>query len=461
MAFSQELGAIRFGCGLSPEIAPHESARAIFRGLSQPDKMATEFPVEQTDGFLARISAYRVLNKKLDKSASAKQLEAQREAVRTMRRETAKEAGGWFAQYLLRRAHSQNPMIERLTWFWADHFTAAGKNGILISGIVPYIEAAIRPNLTGKFEDLLIAAATHPLMLHYLDQDNSVGPNSPRAQRNGGKSGLNENLAREVMELHSLGVDGPYTQSDVTELAKLLAGISIDVKKGRTFRIGMAEPGAKTVLGKTYGAQEPAIDHAIAALRDLARHHSTARNVATKLAKHFVSDTPQPSLIYALTDTFTATGGDMLAVYETLLTHPSSWDHSAPNIKQPLDLIGSALRALAIPPKSIQSLAPGKLRSLILNPMAQMGHEWGRPLGPNGLPEADETWIGPQSIAARLQWAMSAPAALMRELPDPRTFVETALGPLASPQVQFAAKAAETRWEGIGLVLACPEFQKM
>jgi uncharacterized protein (DUF1800 family) len=288
---------------------------------------------------------------------------------------------------------------------------------------------------------------------------NSVGPNSDVAARRKKNTGLNENLAREVMELHTLGVDGPYTQSDVRQLAELFTGLTFQVNAGFKFNKHFAEPGSETVLGKEYGGDQTRLRDIHTALRDLARHPATARHLSWKLAVHFVSDTPTEALVVAMTRRYDETGGDLMPVYETMLNHPDAWIPQG-NVKQPINFIGSACRALAVAPELISSFDERAFQLNIIQPMGLMGQIWQRPEGPDGWPEEDPQWVTPQGVAARLQWAVSVPQVLKPELPDPREFVQTALGSRGSAAVSFAAKAAESRADGIGLVLASPAFQR-
>jgi uncharacterized protein (DUF1800 family) len=313
--------------------------------------------------------------------------------------------------------------------------------------------------VSGKFADLLRACVTHPLMLHYLDQNTSAGPNSRAAQRPDRQRGLNENFAREVLELHTLGVGGPYTQNDVHELAKLLTGLAGTRDYSFKFRRNMAEPGAETVLGRSYGGP-PGLGPIHAVLADLALHPATAAHIARKLAVHFVSDTPPPDLIEDLQETYLGSGGDLMTCYAALLHHPASWTMNAPNIRPPDELVGAALRAMAVKPEMMEALRPAQIRRLLLTPMRLMGQAWQQPAGPDGWPEDDGAWITPQGIAARLDWAVNAPAQLRPDLPDPRNFVHDALGPNPPADVVFAASAAETRADAIGLVLCAPAFQR-
>ncbi|MBV2359666.1 DUF1800 domain-containing protein [Thalassococcus sp. CAU 1522] len=460
MSFDPTLAEIRFGCGLSPRSAPPGSVRDVLRGLTEPDAMAQRFPIEEFDTFLLRIQD-RMQHARIYRQNRETEIgEAARMAMRDINVQARRDSASWMAAMLARRIETGTGLRERLVAFWADHFTATGKSNVIRRGTSPYIESAIRPRIAGSFEDLLIAAVTHPLMVHYLDQTGSVGPNSARSVETG-TGGLNENLAREVLELHTLGVGGPYTQDDVTELAKLLTGLGLSPKSGRTFRKAFAEPGPETVLGRSYGGAKPGFRDIEMVLRDLARHPATARHIATKLAVHFVADQPDPALVAALDAAYQRSGGNLLTVYEALLTHPVAWSPVLRNVKPPFDFVASALRALGAPAVRLAALKERPLRLTILHPLALMGQVWQEPDGPDGLPEEDSAWITPQGVAARLQWAIAMPERLVPALPDPRDFVETALGSFASPAVRFAAEAAESRADGIGLVLASPAFQRM
>ena len=304
---------------------------------------------------------------------------------------------------------------------------------------------------------MLKAAVTHPSMLVYLDQVASFGPNS-RAAR--GRRGLNENLAREVIELHSLGVGGAYTQRDVKQLAKLLTGLTAGFPKGFALRPARAEPGAEQVLGRSYGGDAPSLDDIYAVLEDLATHPDTGAHLARKLAVHFCSDAPDEGMVASMADAYRDNSGALLSVYEAMLRHPFAWESFGQKVKQPIDFVTSSLRAIGLPAASLGKLSRKEMQSYLTGPMASMGQPWFRPLGPDGWAEAAEAWITPQGLAARLQWAMAAPSAFFRGLPDPRGFVETSLGSLADERLRFVAGAAETRREGIALVLASPGFQR-
>ncbi|MEL7280246.1 MAG: DUF1800 domain-containing protein [Pseudomonadota bacterium] len=459
MRFTPDRAAIRFGCGLSPRHPAPGSVEDMLTTLTGPDRAAQEFPIPGMKPVFEMALRERKARHATRPFKGTDQYEAAFEKVKIERRAMREMASVWFGQALMRRAQTPDGFRERLVSFWSDHFTAAGKVLFLKFAPVTYAEEAIRPHVAGRFKDLLRAAVTHPLMLHYLDQAKSVGPQSRVAKRNP-KRGLNENLARELLELHTLGVGGPYTQSDVRQLAELLAGLSFTHVDGFVFAKDQADPGDKTVLGKHYGGRDR-LAAIYTVLDDLAAHPATARHIALKLATHFAGDAPDAALVGALERRFLDTGGDLLAVYQVMLEHPASWADGPRNVKQPIDFIGSSLRALDLQPRQMPKKKVAQMRKFFHSPLVMMGQTWGQPAGPDGWPEADEDWITPQRLAARLQWAMATPLRLRRTLPDPRDFVEIALGSEAPEQVRFAARAAESRPEGVGVVLSSAAFQRM
>lgn len=459
MRFDVDLAEIRFGYGLAPGIAPPLGTEAMLDGLKGPDAIAQALPIEPFEVFLERYAqvqeVYRI-RRENPGTVLAEQAKKRRQAINKQGR---LDAMGWAGQALLRAAFTPTAFRERLVAFWADHFTAYGRVGVARSATAPYIESAIRPNISGRFADLLEAAVMHPLMLHYLDQDRSIGPGSRRAIKSGGKLGLNENLAREVLELHTIGVAGPYTQKDVRQLAELFTGMTLDAKSGLKFRKGWAEPGPETVLGVTYDAR-PGLQTIRQALQDLSVHAATAAHIARKLVVHFVSDTPDADLVATTAARFLETDGDLMATYAAMLAHPASWAPELRNIKPPTDFVASSMRALSVDPARIQSATPRQLRRGLLLPLAAMGQTWHKPNGPDGWDEADAHWLTPQGLARRTEWAMRVPIIMRPDLPDPRAFVDTALGSYAGDHARFAANAAESRTEAIGLVLLSPAFQR-
>lgn len=458
MSFTPEIAAVRFGEGLSPDVSVPTSSDDVLAKLTGPDRAASDYPVRSFTDHLPSMRKVAMHQRAYRQGKDGANADDLRNAVKEARRAHERQLLQDFASAFARSITTEDGFRERLSRFWADHFTVAGKNRLTRFATPGFVEEAIRPNLVGKFEELLIAAATHPMMLDYLDQINSVGPNSRAGKR--GRRGINENLARELLELHTVGVGARYSQTDVGQLSELLTGLTFNFRKGAHFRAEFAEPGAETVLGRTFEAQDDGIKTIREALRYLARHEATAAHISFKIAAHFTADDPDRDLVDQMTRRYIDTNGDLLTVYQVMLEHPASWSSFGAKVKQPIDFITSGFRALSVPPQSILQLGRGKMSAFVLGPMTSMGQSWFRPNGPDGWPDRNSDWITPHGLAARLQWAMSAPSAIFRALPDPRQFVDSALGPLADNAVRFAAKSAESRREGIGLVLASTDFQR-
>lgn len=458
MGFDPELAELRFGTGLGPRVTPARDIATMLERLQGPDLAARHFPiasfVEQIPDII-RFGELRKAGRRGDATA--------KEQADRIKRGTRIRQGQWFAATLARWVDSPDGMRERLTRFWADHFTVAGKQTMTRPLVSTYVEDAIRPHVTGRFADMLRAAETHQMMLDYLDQFKSVGEGS-RVARNDPAKGLNENLAREILELHTLGVDGPYDQKDVRQFANLLAGFTHDRRGTVNYQKRRANPGPEVIMGKSYGGQKPRVEDVYEAFEDLATHPATARHLAQKLAVHFVTDDPDPALVDHVAARYLATGGDLMEVYAALLEHPAAWAPERRKVKQPFDFVATSVKALGVSGQQAARLKLKDLRQGFLVPMALMGETWQKPTGPDGLPEEASFWITPQGLAARIEWALTIPLALFEripgDMPDPRDLVAMALGRHADDNVRFVAGAAETRWEGVGLVLSSPAFQR-
>lgn len=343
--------------------------------------------------------------------------------------------------------------LERLVMFWSNHFcVSAGKGNVRgIAGA--YEREAIRPHVLGRFADMLLAVEKHPAMLIYLDNQLSIGPNS-RAGLNRGR-GLNENLAREILELHTLGVGGGYTQADVTNLARILTGWTVgnlanpDLAQPGKFLFAPPrhEPGEWSVLGKRYPDRGERTGEDV--LRDLARHRATARHVATKLARHFAAEQAPAALIGRLEKTFIETDGDLAAVAKALVQSDEAWLPPATKVLPPYDFLVAVARGLAIPTR------PQDLLRL----SAQLGQPLWQPPAPSGWPDTDTTWASPSALRERLRIAEVAARQVGREI-DPRAAAENLLGEAASPQTRQAVARAEVREQGFELLIMSPDFQR-
>ena len=337
------------------------------------------------------------------------------------------------------------PFRERLTWFWANHFTVSIRRGQVAPLVGAYVRDAIRPHVTGRFGDMLLAVMRHPAMLIYLDNAGSTGPNSKGGLRL--KRGLNENLARECLELHTLSPEAGYTQADVIALANLLTGWSIERRDqpGFRFRPNIHEPGQKTLLGRTFPEGEAG---GRAALLFLADHAATHRHLAIKLVRHFVADTPPPEAVGRVEAALRDSGGDLRAAALEIVRLPEAWTPLA-KLRTPQELVLATLRGAALPPDRrppINGIVNGLGQGMFNAPF------------PIGWPDTAADWAGPEAMMRRIDWAYGF--AGRPELPEPAAFAEILLGDLLSPQTAAAMRTAGSRRDAITLLLASPEFQR-
>jgi uncharacterized protein (DUF1800 family) len=359
---------------------------------------------------------------------------------------------------------SDTPFHERLVHFWSNHFAISADKQPLSAIAGLYENEAIRPNVTGNFLQLLLAAEKHPAMILYLDNQRSVGPRSKLGQRANRRArdrevGLNENLAREILELHTLGVEGGYTQQDVTTFAKVITGWSIGGENERgqfadgdpgkfEFRQAIHEPGSQTLLGKRYS--EDGIKQGEAVLRDLASHPSTARHIAFKLATHFIADDPPAAIVERLTERYLESGGELAAVYEELVQSDAAWAAARSKYKTPNDFVISTLRAFNhIPDK----------RRFIVGALDLMGQTPYRPGSPAGWPDTAEQWGGADALYKRIEWSNTV-ARVVGDRVNPVALGDDVLGALFSPETRKAISRAESISQGMTLFLASPDFQR-
>ncbi|MEO0387690.1 MAG: DUF1800 domain-containing protein, partial [Pseudomonadota bacterium] len=344
----------------------------------------------------------------------------------------------------------------RLVLFWSDHFSVSGPSLRERTMIPDMINGAIRSTVATSFPAMLRAVITHPAMLQYLDQSMSVGPNSEAGQAK--KRGLNENLAREVLELHTLGVDAAYTQADVREFAELLTGMTFDAD-GFRFRPRMAEPGAETVLGTRYGRGKATLGTVEKALRDLALRPETAAHLAGKLITHFVGGPPNPGHLDQVATAYLENDGALMPVYAALLDHPAAWRGEFQKVKTPFEFIVAGFRAYGIPHKTLRQMEPRVLTRLVMRPMAAMGQPYLSASGPDGWSEDPADWITAPGLAERILWAQMM-AARFGDGVEPAAFLARTLPGVASRALQRAVRRAETREDALALVLASPEFNR-
>lgn len=321
---------------------------------------------------------------------------------------------------LVSAATTRRPFAERLQLFWANHFTVSLAKGSVRGLLGAFERDAIRPNIAGSFETLLRASAMHPAMLRYLDNNQSAGPHSRVVARSARRAremqegprltGLNENLAREILELHTLGADsgrgpdgprGGYTQADVTSFAAVLTGwrpAGLEGGSGRPFDPAWHEPGPKVVLGKSYPEGPDALPQV---LHDLARHPSTARFLATKLARHFVADDPPAELVERLASVYLRSDGQLGEVYRELVRSPLAWNPAQPKLKTPEEFVVSTLRVLGVTERMLERGEVGKLAAGIV----AQGQRIHVAPSPAGWPDRAEEWLGPEAVWKRIEWA--------------------------------------------------------
>ncbi|MFQ5624835.1 MAG: DUF1800 family protein [Paracoccaceae bacterium] len=450
MAISEQILAIRFGYGVRPGGRGAKDRAALLRGLTAPDPLARRFARPGVKQRLALVGKLRKARKRRKDGKSGAEAQFRRE-----RQAAWKWIIADMRAFLSRAALSDHGFRERLVAFWANHFTVSGKNSAIMLAHGAYLDEAIRPNISGRFADLLKAAVTHPAMLAYLDQMTSFGPHSAVGQRRG--RGLNENLAREVLELHTLGARAHYTQNDVRQFAELLTGLRIG-KSGFTFDPGAAEPGAERILGRSYGGGQPALRDILEFLDDLAAHPRTAAHVARKLAVHFIADHPPEDLVAGLTAAYRSSGGDLMQVYRALLAHPASGGPIGRKVKLPVELAVSSVRALDVG-EIIANASPRVLRDNLVVPLRTMGQNLFRPPGPDGWSEDAADWITPAALAARIEWSAKL-ARRHGRATDPMRLLDDVLGDMASPALTRAVAGADERWEGVALLLVSPEFNR-
>jgi uncharacterized protein (DUF1800 family) len=446
---------------------------------ARPMELASLSPVADR---VAAIAANRQARKQRKQDDPADQ--AANQPANQAANQTAKPAGGadgerlrqlYIADAGMRCAAalaSETPLVERLVYFWSNHFTVSGQRPVVALLALPFETEAIRPHIFGRFADMLLASTRHPAMLLYLDNAQSVGPMSRvGAQR---EKGLNENLARELMELHTLGVGGGYTQTDVTEVAKILTGWTIaglgranpqagrlgkpllakwspaaDDGTGFRFAPVAHEPGDKTVLGKSYGEGGEAEGEAL--LLDLARHPATAQHVATKFARHFIGDDPPASAVQALSKTYLDSDGDLAALTRQLISMDVAWQQPAQKVRSPNDWVMATFRALQVTGNDI-----GKRCLVALRQLGQMPF---MAPSPAGWPDQASDWLSPEALMTHIDLARMMSRRVPTDL-DPRHLLTDIIGPTASASTAFQINNAPSQADALALLLVSPEFMR-
>lgn len=465
MKMESAIAANRFGLGAKPgelDRVDRDPQRWLLDQLRGPSRTGRDIrDLPDSAGVLVEIQDLRREQRDLRNLADdAPAPDFVQKYGRTVRRHYLEQTNARYRN----AARTDYPFHERLVHFWANHFAVSADKQPMpaIAGL--YENEAIRPNVTGKFVDLLIACEQHPAMITYLDNQRSIGPNSTLGRRaNRARSerniGLNENLAREILELHTLGVDGGYNQDDVTSFANVITGWSVGgaAENGRfaegtpgefEFREVIHEPGSQRVLGKRYS--QSGLDQGEAVLSDLALHPSTAKFLATKLATHFVADEPPAALVDALTATYLENGGELVPVYEALVNADASWTDLHSKYKSPHDFVISTLRAF--------DHVPDEAR-FIVGALDLMGQAPFRPGSPAGWPDTAEHWGGADALYKRIEWSNTV-ARFVGSRVNPVDLGDAVLGPGLSASSRKAIGRAESNVQGMTLLLASPDFQR-
>ena len=478
-----EIAVLRFGLGARPgELAaaaadPRAWLTAQIKGAVPLSALSA--PLTPSDQIFAALMAARDERQEMQRVGAVQAGAVQTAADPKVAFNAIREAYlPHYREQVLARAQSAaltaTPFAERLVHFWSNHFAVSADKGVVL-GLAGTLEnEAIRPNVNGRFIDLLTAVEQHPAMIAFLDNQYSVGKDSDaaalaarRALRRAAfgadanaparQFGINENLAREILELHTLGVNGGYTQSDVTSFAQIITGWSIGGGKGRLaggepgkfyFRDNLHQPGPKMFLGKTY--REEGRRQGEAVLADLSRHPATARFLATKLARHFIADDPPPAAVERIARVFFKTGGDLPRVYAALIESPEAWNPDARKFKTPEDFVFSSLRCLNIVPQKPEEV----LRSFEL-----LGQRPFTPGSPAGWPDTARSWDGSDALMHRVLWATRAAARYEQGLP-PSEVASSSLGAYARPETLTALNRAASSSQGLALLLMSPEFQR-
>jgi uncharacterized protein (DUF1800 family) len=469
VALEAVIAANRFGLGARPgELQRIGSGARAW--LETQVKGAREAP-EAIRGLPSSAQVFRAYAQGLMERRDARQQgAATRDPAASLRQTVAPIYLDQVAARYRVAARTEESFRERLVHFWTNHFAVSADKAQVIALAATLENEAIRPNIAGRFAELLLAVEAHPAMILYLDNQASIGPNSTLAQRaarraaqgTGGperRRGINENLAREILELHTLGVDGGYTQTDVTAFAHALTGWAIAGNRGGQgpgrgepgtfeFRELVHEPGAKTILGKRYA--QDGVDQPRAVLLDLAKHPSTARHIATKLVRHFVADDPPGTAVEHVAKAFRDSEGDLPTVHRALIACADAWSAIAVKLKTPHEFAVSTLRMLdRVPDQPQQIIAPFQL----------LGQRPYTPGSPAGWPDTAGHWDGADALLRRIEWASSIGERIGPRA-QPLQLAAQSLGEALTERTRTAISRAASAAQGVALLLASPEFQR-
>jgi uncharacterized protein (DUF1800 family) len=461
----------RFGLGARiGERRRFDDPRGWLRSQLKGDQPLIGVPAEATPAAISEaIHAFRMVG------------QGNKPDRQQLRRRLVEIAASESRAALTARAATDRAFVERLVSFWSNHLCVSTGSKILVAPLAgSYEREVIRPHVLGRFEDMVLASAKHPAMLVYLDNFQSIGPRSRGATLGGrgrAQRGLNENYARELLELHTLGVDGGYTQTDVQEVAKILTGWTVggltrsatmpqmqrpgarrrpmqrqppqdpNSPIGFTFQEMLHEPGPKTVLGARYA--EAGVEEGERVIRVLCRHPSTARFIGTKLVTHFVADDPPPQAVDRVARTFRDTDGDLRAVASSLVDLQEAWDDRTRKFRTPQDWLIAVLRAFNTT----------DVNESVMPLLRQLRHPLWSPQAPKGFGDKTQEWADPDSLLNRAELARTVARRLRARRVDPRGLLEVVDIPASDPLNGFLNDNAIPADERIALALAGPAFQ--
>jgi len=463
------IAANKFGLGLRPGEAPYieQDPRGwLLNQLADITSVPARLSALPTSAsYLASLSEDRMMMQATRQDNNAASI--RETALRESRRDMSQDYQTHLQLRLQTAVETEAPFAERLLYFWSNHFSVAysgGQKSVIRQLALPFEQEAIRANLDGDFASLLLAVEQHPAMLIYLDNSVSTGPNSLIGKRR--NRGLNENLAREILELHTLGVNGGYSQDDITSLAKIitgwtipdqritgLPGVRIDNTTGFFYVPQLHEPGNHRVLGKTYSGQTNGLAQGEQVLNDLARHPATARHLAEKLARHFISDTPSELAIRQLENTFLDTGGHLPSLHEALVNLDEAWLPENSKLRTPQELIIATARGMELESAIESNKRVSGLFTRILTSFNQMPFT---ALSPAGWEDSTSYWASPDALMKRMEWANSI-ANLTSRNRDAEYLAEEILLPDA--HLKQALANTESSHQAITVLLASPAFQ--
>lgn len=457
----ERVALTRFGLGITPTDAANMAGKPI-RWLYRQTEGPAAYALQPFDhATWRRVTSWysdlhlrrrQLGDKRRAASSEAAKDRLEEERIRAIRalgdRVTAQKWRHYQRQLML-FARTEEPVKERLVQFWLNHFAMNENKHKLVEFHMPYFERqVVRQNLNGRFADMLFAATTHPAMLVYLDNQKSVGPNSLIGQSNG--KGLNENLGRELLELHSLGVAGGYDQDDVIGAAKVLTGWRFNIATGQpVFQDKAHEPGAHQVLGQRYGGDPSERLRQLS--EDLAMNEATARHLAYKLVQHFGADTPREEDVDAVSAAYLASGGDLGETYRAVFRCRSLWHGERQKIKQPWEVVATTLHMTGFVPDRTQTEHAAGLQAGMGQPVYQAP-------GPQGWYDRKADWSDAGSLVWRVKWA--AYAADWLEGEDGRMPLGDLIDVIDPPlPARRTIAQAQTPQRKLALLFANPSFQ--